>query len=89
MQTWPEAQLLPPPSMPAARAHCRSMCAEMHSGFPAVRAQYSMNVRAKLAVPMPPTPQTAAEVARILAMWEEVRECVRCLRRLFMCMCLR
>jgi glutathione S-transferase len=40
----PEALLLPPDR--AARAHCRSICGEMHSGFSALRSSLPMNVKA-------------------------------------------
>ena len=35
-ERFPKAGLLPPD--PAARAHCRSICGEMHSGFAALRS---------------------------------------------------
>lgn len=41
----PEAGLLP--ADPAARAHCRSVCGEMHSGFSALRSALPMNLKAK------------------------------------------
>ncbi len=40
----PEAGLLP--ADPAARAHCRSICGEMHSGFSALRSALPMNLKA-------------------------------------------
>ena len=40
----PEAGLLPADS--AARAHCRSICGEMHSGFANLRAALPMDIRA-------------------------------------------
>lgn len=40
----PDAGLLP--SDPAARAHCRSICGEMHSGFSNLRGALPMNVKA-------------------------------------------
>jgi glutathione S-transferase len=42
----PEAKLLP--TNPVHRAHCRSICGEMHSGFSALRASLPMNMRARL-----------------------------------------
>lgn len=39
----PQAQLLPPER--TARAHCRSVCGEMHSGFSALRSALPMNLR--------------------------------------------
>jgi glutathione S-transferase len=41
----PEAGILP--KDPAARAHCRSVCGEMHSGFANLRSALPMNVRAR------------------------------------------
>ncbi len=41
----PQAGLLP--ADPAARAHCRSICGEMHSGFSALRSALPMNLKAR------------------------------------------
>jgi glutathione S-transferase len=41
----PEAGLLP--SDQAQRAHCRSICGEMHSGFANLRAALPMNIKAR------------------------------------------
>ena len=41
----PQSGLLP--STPEARAHCRSICGEMHSGFTNLRAALPMNIKAK------------------------------------------
>lgn len=43
-ETRPEAGLLP--ADPSARAHCRSICGEMHSGFVNLRAALPMNLKA-------------------------------------------
>jgi glutathione S-transferase len=40
----PEAGLLP--ADPAARAHCRAICGEMHSGFANLRSALPMNLKA-------------------------------------------
>lgn len=40
----PQAQLLPDDR--AARAHCRSICGEMHSGFTSLRSALPMNIKA-------------------------------------------
>jgi len=57
---WPEA--------PAARAHARSIAAEMHSGFPELRKALSMEIAARH-----PTPalddQVQADIGRITAIW--------------------
>lgn len=42
----PRAGLLP--ADPAARAHCRAICGEMHSGFSALRSALPMNLKLKL-----------------------------------------
>jgi glutathione S-transferase len=66
----PEKQLWP--AHPAARAHARSVSAEMHSGFTNLRNQMPMNVRRE----MPGrarTPEVVAEVARIEMIWNECR----------------
>lgn len=64
----PEAGLWPADT--GARAIARSYACEMHSGFPDVREQLSMDfVRKK---PMPELREdTQAQVARIIAAWEE------------------
>jgi len=41
----PGAGLLP--AEPAARAHCRSICGEMHSGFANLRSALPMNLKAR------------------------------------------
>jgi glutathione S-transferase len=66
----PEAQLWP--SERAARAVARSISAEMHSSFAALRSAMPMNLRRepfRLAV----GPEIQAEVARVLAIWTECR----------------
>ena len=41
----PKSGLLP--AHPAARAHCRAICGEMHSGFSSLRSALPMNLKAK------------------------------------------
>jgi glutathione S-transferase len=57
------------------RARARSLCAEMHSGFSALRNHFPMNVEATLpdvgARCGQAWPDAAADVARIDAMWTE------------------
>ena len=60
------------PADAAARAHARSISAEMHSGFTHVRNQMPMNVRREIAG-RAKTPEVAVEVARIEAIWNECR----------------
>ncbi|MEP7222861.1 MAG: glutathione S-transferase family protein [Novosphingobium sp.] len=61
---WPKAD--------DARAMARSMVAEMHSGYQALRSECPMNVRARLegfAV----TKQAREDIVRILTLWAEAR----------------
>lgn len=44
-ETRPEAGLLP--KDPAARAHCRAVCGEMHSGFANLRSALPMNLKVR------------------------------------------
>ena len=57
----------------AARARARSICAEMHSGFGALRNHCGMNIEAQLpevgARLMREQPEVAANLARIVQMW--------------------
>ena len=63
---WPRDQ--------TARARARSLCAEMHSGFGALRSACPMNIEASLpdvgARVMAEQPAVAADLARITAMWQ-------------------
>jgi glutathione S-transferase len=63
----PEAQLWPKDW--AARAMARSYAAEMHSGFPDLRDQLSMDFARELKLPEL-RPATESQIARILASWE-------------------
>ena len=61
------------PEDPGARAHARSVSAEMHSGFAALRGALPMNVR------RPPSPVTLEkpvreDIARVSAVWREALE---------------
>ena len=60
------------PEDAATRAWARSVTAEMHSGFPDLRNQLSMDLRVRTRVE--PTPETAANIARIDAIWREGRQ---------------
>jgi glutathione S-transferase len=60
------------PAPPAARALARSISAEMHSGFAALRQHMSMNIR-KRHPGKGRTPESLADVARIVAMWSDCR----------------
>lgn len=60
------------PIDPAARAMARSISAEMHSGFGALRSACTMNVRrVHQAVQM--SPEVAADVSRIERLWAQAR----------------
>ncbi len=61
-ERFPEAHLWPEGR--AARALARSVCAEMHSGFPALRSNMSMNVTARRPLAEIPAP-VQKEVSRI------------------------
>lgn len=73
-EKFPEKTLWPQNTQ--ARARARSICAEMHSGFGALRSACPMNIEASL----PETgrliwrdkPAVRADVARIVAMWDEL-----------------
>lgn len=59
----------------AQRARARSLCAEMHSGFGALRSYFGMNIEAALpavgARVLAEQPAVRADVERIVAMWSE------------------
>ena len=73
-ERFPEAQLWPADR--AARARARSVCAEMHSGFSALRGTFGMNIEANLpeigALKLRDQPQARADLARIDEMWSEL-----------------
>jgi glutathione S-transferase len=62
------------PSEPRARARARSVCAEMHAGFTALRSHCPMNLEVQLPqigqIIWRDQPQVRADVARLVAMWE-------------------
>jgi glutathione S-transferase len=63
------------PTGRAARARARSVCAEMHSGFGALRSTFPMNIEAALpevgARMLAEKPEAAADLARIATLWTE------------------
>jgi glutathione S-transferase len=67
-QLWPQAV--------KQRARARSICAEMHSGFGALRSSCPMNIEASLpemgALALRDKAAVRADVARIEAMWAEL-----------------
>ena len=73
-EKFPEKNLWPQ-STPA-RARARSICAEMHSGFTALRSVCPMNIEADLAdigqLIWRDKPAVRTDVARIIVMWDEL-----------------
>ncbi|MGK6323451.1 glutathione S-transferase family protein [Sphingomonas sp. DT-51] len=61
---WPEDE--------AARAMARSMAAEMHSSFVALRRKHSMNVR-QTYPPIAPDADVAADLMRLFELWAQAR----------------
>ncbi|NJC33115.1 glutathione S-transferase [Sphingomonas jejuensis] len=61
---WPEDD--------AARGMARSMAAEMHSSFAALRRECSMNIRARFPF-KPPATDVAQDIVRVLQLWAEAR----------------
>jgi glutathione S-transferase len=67
-ERWPEKHLWP--SDAKARAHARSICAEMHSGFSVLRDAMPMNCRAmgrKVALP----DELTADIDRVIEIWSD------------------
>jgi glutathione S-transferase len=60
------------PDDPAARAHARSIAAEMHAGFVDLRRAMCMNTRRRFPG-KGRTPEALANIARICAIWDETR----------------
>ncbi len=64
------------PQDPKARARARSLCAEMHSGFTALRSACGMNIEASLPqigqLAWRDKPALRADVQRIASMWGEL-----------------
>ncbi len=73
-ERFPEKNLWP--QSVAARARARSVCAEMHSGFGALRAACPMNIEADLAdaglLIWRDKAAVRSDVARLIAMWREL-----------------
>ncbi len=61
------------PDEPAARATARSLAAEMHSGFAALRANLPMNMRRPVKR-REMSPETRADIERIEAAWAAARQ---------------
>ena len=73
-EKFPDKQLWPADIQ--ARARARSICAEMHSGFAALRSACPMNIEASLPeigqLAWRDKPAVRADVARLVAMWNEL-----------------
>ena len=73
-EKFPEKNLWP--QNVQARARARSICAEMHSGFGALRSACPMNIEASLPdigqLIWRDKPAVRADVARIVALWDEL-----------------
>lgn len=67
----PEAGLWP--RDPVARARARSICCEMHSGFPDLRAEMPMDMRARRP-DQGRTPGVLANIERVTGLWRACRE---------------
>ena len=70
-ELFPDRQLWPADAQ--ARRLARSACAEMHSGFQALRGKMPMNIRGR----HPGkglTPESKRDIDRIVALWAECRE---------------
>jgi glutathione S-transferase len=70
-ETFPEAALWPEAAH--ARAVARAVCAEMHSGFAALRTNCPMNIRLSAPGRGTDAPGVAQDIARIQALWNECR----------------
>ncbi|MBA2962636.1 MULTISPECIES: glutathione S-transferase family protein [Ramlibacter] len=70
-EAWPDRQLWPQDRQ--ARARARSICAEMHAGFSALRTHCPMNIEARLpevgALVWRDRPAVRADVERLVTMW--------------------
>jgi glutathione S-transferase len=64
----PEAGLLP--ADPVARAHCRAVCGEMHSGFANLRSALPMNLKVKHDG-FKVWAGAQADIERVIAIWHE------------------
>jgi glutathione S-transferase len=61
---WPQGDV--------ARAMARSMAAEMHSGFAALRRKHTMNIR-QVYPAKTPDPDVVQELSRIIELWAQAR----------------
>ncbi|HTZ38399.1 MAG TPA: glutathione S-transferase family protein [Stellaceae bacterium] len=69
-ETFPAARLWP--DDPAAKAAARSVSAEMHAGFAALRGEFPMNIRSSFPG-REISPEAQADVNRVMAIWRQCR----------------
>ena len=78
-EKFPQARLWPQDA--ARRARARSVCAEMHSGFGALRHHFPMNIEAALpevgARVLAEQPAVRADVERLIGMWSALLDTYR------------
>jgi glutathione S-transferase len=67
-EVMPDAGLLP--AERAARAHCRAVCGEMHSGFSSLRAALPMNLKAHFPAHKV-WARAVGDIERITSIWKE------------------
>lgn len=67
-ERWPEKYLWP--ADPTARAHARSISAEMHAGFPVLREAMPMNCRA-MGRKVPLSDALTLDIDRVIAIWSD------------------
>ncbi|MCF8709195.1 glutathione S-transferase family protein [Rhizorhapis sp. SPR117] len=60
------------PKDPAARAMARSIAAEMHSSYAALRRAHCMNIR-QIYPAQPPAPDVMLDIDRIMQLWAQAR----------------
>ena len=70
-EMFPEKQLWP--SEPTARRMARSVCAEMHSGFQALRSSMNMNIRSSHP-DKGRNPDSLRDIERVLELWSACRD---------------
>jgi glutathione S-transferase len=70
-ELFPEKRLWP--QAPEARRVARSACAEMHSGFQALRSNMPMNIRSRYPG-KGMTPESRKDIDRVVALWSNCRE---------------
>ena len=64
----PRAQLLPADAK--ARAHCRAICGEMHSGFASMRGSLPMNIKARFPK-FKVWSRAQADIDRVIDIWKD------------------